>query len=166
MTAVTYESDAGPFEENGTDDRIVGKMIAARDVGIVENINVVGGNRLAVTFDHGAYCVATAAGMNRNTVCLCDDPTVPVAKKAGEVVADAEDGASRSAHHHPAHLLRDMVELFLDQRELNGIDRHAFGALSANSITKLLASSTLRRSPWSMRIVVVASSIRAGPSIV
>ncbi len=164
MAAIADEADSHAVEEDGADHGVVGKVIAAGDIGIVQDIDIVGRNGLAIAGDDRAHRVAAAAGMNRDAVGLRDDLAVAVAEKAGEIVAHAEDGATRRAHHDPAHLLRDVVELFLDKRQLDDIDCHAVGILSVNSTTKLLARSTVSRSPWPMRTVVVASSISAGPS--
>src|SRR3954454_3286608 len=85
-----------------------------------------------------------------------------------------EDRAARGAHHDPAHLPRDVIELLLNERKTNGIktnrikaDRiidHGAAPFAAIETRKLSAASTSRRSRCPIRIVVFLSSMRAGPS--
>ena len=67
---------------------------------------------------------AAAAGMDRNAVGLADQSAARVGDEAGEIVALAEDRRARGARHHPAHLVRDMVEPVLHQCKRDGIEVH------------------------------------------
>ena len=59
--------------------------------------------------------------MDRDAISLRCHRTAGVANETGKVVRLRKDRAARGLHHHPAHLLGDVIELFLGQCKLNRI---------------------------------------------
>ena len=113
----------GP-DEHRPRDHPVRQVVAARRIGIVQQEHVLGRDGVLEVAQDGAHREAAAAGMDRDAVGLADQGAARVGDEAGEIVALAEDRRARGARHHPAHLVRDVVEPVLHQRERDGIEVH------------------------------------------
>ena len=122
--AVAGEGDQRAADEHRPRDHPVGQVVAARFVGIVEQEHVLRLDAAGEVAQDRAHREAAAAGVDRDAVGLADQRAARVGDEAGEVVALAEDRRARGARHHPAHLVRDVVEPVLHQRQGDGIGRH------------------------------------------
>src|SRR5262249_60222331 len=98
MGTVAAEGEQFTTHEYGTNDRIIGKMIAAGLIGIVENVHVAVDDLACKMLQHGLDRKAAAAGMDRQSIGLRHDIAAGVADKAGEVMRLAEDRGCRRAH--------------------------------------------------------------------
>ncbi len=163
MGAVAGEGDQRSGREHRPRDHPVRQVIAARGVGIVQQEHVFGFDGILEVAQDGAHGEAAAAGMDGNAVGLADQDAARVGDEAGEVVALAEDRRARRARHHPAHLVRDVVQPVLHQRQGHGIE---FGAHTTPPIWTRKSSrrSTSRMSRGPTKAVMVRSSTSKGPS--
>ena len=132
---VAAERDTPTADEHRARDDPVGQVVAAGLPGVVEHEDVAGLDVVGEVAQHRAHREAAPAGVDRDPVRLRDQPAVRSAHEAGEVVGLAEDGASRGAHHHLAHLPGDVVQAVLGEGELDGVEgchvrgRHSGGAV-------------------------------------
>jgi hypothetical protein len=105
-------------------------MVAAGFPRVVQQIDIALGQLIAEIAQDGADAEPAAAGMDRDAVGLADDLAGRACDEAGKVMRLAEDRTARRAHHHPAHLVGDMIEAVLRQREDDGIERACVCLLS------------------------------------
>ena len=121
VRAIAGEGDQSLAREDGPRDDPVRQVVAARHVGIVQQEGIVRRDPPAKGLEQRAHREAAAAGMDRDAVGLGDQRALGIGEEAGEVVALVEDRAARGADHHPAHLLGDLVQPVLHEREGDGI---------------------------------------------
>ena len=107
--------------ERGSDHHPIRQMVAARDVWIVQNEQITRLDPGPEVAQHGANGEAPPASMNRDAVRLRDHFAGRVRKKAGEIVRLVEDRTVGRANHHPAHLMRNVIQPLLRQGEDNRI---------------------------------------------
>src|SRR5882672_7002438 len=99
-------------------------MIATRFIGVAQDINVTIRHLVLEAVEYGSDGKTAAACVDRQSVGLRHDVALGIADKAREVVRLAKQRAACCAHHHPPHLSRNMIELFLDQGKTDRIVNH------------------------------------------
>ena len=107
--------------EHRSSDHPVRQVVAAGGVGVVQQEHVFLFDRVLEIAQDGAHGEAAAAGMDRNAVGLADQRAAGIGDEAGKVVALAEDRRARRARHHPAHLVRDVIEPVLHEGQGDGM---------------------------------------------
>ena len=123
MGAVAGEGDHLALDEHRARDHPVRQMVAAGGVRVVQQEHVFRFDRVLEVAQDGAHGKAAAAGMDRNAVSLADQGAARVGDEAGKVMALAEDRRARRAGHHPAHLVRDVIQPILHKGQGDGIER-------------------------------------------
>jgi hypothetical protein len=88
-------------------------MIAAGDVRIARQKNVIGINMLCEGIEERLHDKIAAAGMNRNAVRLTDQTTLMVGDETRKIVALIKNRTVSRARHALSHLHRNMVETIL-----------------------------------------------------
>ena len=119
---VAGEPDEPAAGEDRPGDHPVRQVVATGLPRVVEEIDVAFLHRVAEIAQDRAHPEPAAPGMDRDAVGLAHDLAVRPGDEAGEIVRLAEDRAAGGADHHPAHLVRDVVEAVLGQRQNDGVE--------------------------------------------
>ena len=126
MRPVTGEADHFAANKYRARDHPVGQMVATRFPRVVQQVNIAFGQFVTEITQDGADAEPAAAGMDRNPVGLADDFACRPRDETGKIMRLAEDRATRSAYHHPAHLVGDVIEAVLGQCQDNRVEGFGF----------------------------------------
>ncbi len=110
--------------EDRPHDHPVRQMVPARDIGVAQQECIVGRHVTAKSVQQRARREPAAAGMDRNAVRLGYDDAAGVGQEAGEIMRVVEDRAARRTRHDPSHLLGDVIQTVLHQRQCDRVERH------------------------------------------
>ena len=121
--------------EDRLDDVDIGKVLATRAIGIVEDVDIVRIDSALVLVDQRPHRIVEAAEVQRGRQTLGECLALRIAEGGRVVHRVADDLGVASAHDDQGHFVRDGVERVLDDFQKNGVDVGMCGAHFSTSMT-------------------------------